>query len=150
MKVYLFIVLISLAVFSVVAGTRTLSERKLEFAVKRAKYEDLLVKTLDKIMKRGTCKTEYTFDDGVTAVVPFNPCGTDEYCYSNDDDEMKFACTAGEDAPCDDADACAEGETCTETTSNGIAGFTCSAPEERVMEKAKMSKLQRFLDELEN
>ncbi|XP_070576058.1 uncharacterized protein [Ptychodera flava] len=32
------------------AETRSLRERRLEFAIKRAEYEDLLVKTLDKII----------------------------------------------------------------------------------------------------
>ncbi|XP_070576057.1 uncharacterized protein [Ptychodera flava] len=132
------------------AETRSLRERRLEFAIKRAEYEDLLVKTLDKIIKRGTCKTEFTFEDGQTAVVPFNPCGSNEYCYSNDDDETKYACTENADAPCEDPNACEEDETCEETETYSIAGFTCNPAEPPEVKDTTVSKLERLLKEIEN
>ncbi|XP_070547943.1 uncharacterized protein [Ptychodera flava] len=119
---------IAIVLFLCTAAAAGISKRAVDnYAVKRAQYEDMLVKTLDKIIKRGVCKTEFTNEDGETEIVPYNPCGTYEYCYSNDDDEAKYACTLTEDAPCEDPNACGEGETCEETTNGGVAGFTCIA-----------------------
>ncbi|XP_002736135.1 uncharacterized protein LOC100372025 [Saccoglossus kowalevskii] len=119
------------------------AEVRRDFAIKKAMYDDILVRTIDRIMKRGTCTTTIQDEEGNDVQAAYNPCGTGQYCYSNDDESDKYACTDDANDPCGDANACPSG-TCTANADG--TGFTCQAAKSLKSERGM--KLEALLDKM--